>query len=346
MEIHHITRPAALQGVDDIPLPSRDAATAQALLARCPVAAATPLVHSEAIATETGVTTVWIKDERGRMGLGSFKALGAAYVIATDAQSPAGVTGHTYVTASAGNHGMSVAAGASAFGAQSVVYIAQSVPESFAGRLEEQGATVVREGATYEKSMAAAARAADDNGWQLLSDSSWPGYTERPHRLMEGYLALMAEVIAEIEDMPTHIFLQAGVGGLAASCAALAREAWGDGPRIVVVEPDAAPALHASIKAGKCVDTAGPVSDMGRLDCKTPSLIALKGLARDADDFALISEAEGQAGAGLAMVAGMPASPSGAAGLAALASLDDAQKEALGITAASRVLCVLSEGPA
>ncbi|MGB5865406.1 MAG: pyridoxal-phosphate dependent enzyme [Sulfitobacter sp.] len=344
MDILHITRPAPLTGLDDIPMPSEDAPRAQALVARCPVAAQTPLETATAIATQAGVQDVWIKDERGRMGLGSFKALGAAYVIACDAQD-GDVSVRTYVTASAGNHGLSVAAGASAFGASSVVYIAQTVPEGFANRLQDQGARVVREGDTYEDSLRAAEKAARDNEWDLLSDGSWHGYTDRPHRLMEGYTVLMAEAIAQLPDVPTHIFLQAGVGGLACACAALARQAWGDAPRIVVVEPDAAAALHGSIVAGKAVESVGPVSDMGRLDCKMPSLIALKGLARDADAFALISEEEGQAGAGLAMVAGFGSSPSGAAGVAALIALDAAQREALGVTAQSRILCVLSEGP-
>jgi diaminopropionate ammonia-lyase len=345
MEILHFTRPAQLTGLDDIPVPSDDAPRAQALVARCPVAAVTPLEPAPAIATQAGVADVWIKDERGRMGLGSFKALGAAYVIASHAQR-GDVSANTYVTASAGNHGMSVAAGALAFGATSVVYIAQTVPESFAARLEAQGAQVVREGQTYEDSLQAAEKAADANGWTLLSDGSWHGYTELPHLLMEGYTVLMAEAIAQIPQAPTHIFLQAGVGGLACACAVLARQAWGDGPRIIVVEPDAAPALHGSVKAGAAVESTGPISDMGRLDCKMPSLIALKGLARDADAFALVSEAEGQAGAGLAMVGWFASSPSGAAGIAALASLDAEQRADLDLTAQSRVLCILSEGPA
>ena len=344
MDILHVTRPAALSGLDDIPLPSNDAARPQEMLTRCPAAAQTPLIAVEVLAQEVAVGALWIKDERGRMGLGSFKALGAAYVVAHDA-SAGRAAGRTYVTASAGNHGMSVAAGAAAFGAQSVVYIAETVPEAFAQRLAAQGAKVVREGVIYEESMAAAQAAAEDNGWDLLSDSSWPGYTERPHRLMEGYLVLMAEAIAQIPAPPSHIFLQAGVGGLATACAALARTVWGDAPRIIVVEPEAAPALHGSISAGKAVETSGPVSEMGRLDCKMPSLIALKGLARDADAYALISEAEGQAGADQAQAAGLASTPSGAAGLAALCALSPDQRAALGLDGEARVLCILSEGP-
>ena len=193
--------------------------------------------------------------------------------------------------------------------------------------------------------MAAAMQAAADQGWALLSDSSWPGYTARPHRLMEGYLVLMAEAIAQMPEVPSHIFLQAGVGGLAGACAALVRDVWGDAPRIIVVEPEAAPALHGSVAAGCPVEASGPVSEMGRLDCKMPSLIALKGLARDADAYALISEQEGQAGAGTAMVAGLPSTPSGAAGISGLLALNDAQRQQLGLDATSVVFCVLSEAP-
>lgn len=327
----------------DIPLPSTDAARPQALLDRCPAAGVTPLTASPDLAARAGVAEVHVKDERDRMGLGSFKALGAAYVIAHDAEAGK-ARGQTYVTASAGNHGLSVAAGAAAFGARAVVFLADTVPESFADRLRAIGAEVRRHGAIYEESMAGAAEAATENGWILLSDSSWPGYTERPHRLMEGYLVLMQEAIDQMSEAPSHIFLQAGVGGLAAACAALARAAWGDTPRIIVVEPEAAPALYASVTAGSPQVTEGPESAMGRLDCKEPSLIALKGLARDADVFMTISEEEGEKGAAACADAGLPSTPSGAAGVAGLLAAKDAS--GFGLSATSRVLVILSEGAA
>ena len=332
-----------LAGLDDVSFPSVDANTPLQLVSRCPVASETPLVSVPAVAVRCDVGEVWIKDERNRMGLGSFKALGAAYVIAHDAAN-GDVSGVTYVTASAGNHGMSVAAGAAAFGARAVVYIAETVPESFADRLRAQGAEVVREGTIYEESMTAAAQAAEENGWQLLSDSSWPGYFDRPHRLMEGYLVLMSEAVAQMAEPPTHIFVQAGVGGLAGAVAAYARHAWGDAPHIVVVEPEAAQALKGSIEAGRATEMPGPVSAMGRLDCKEPSLIALKGLARDADSFAAITEDEGQAGAELAAETGLASTPSGAAGLSGLLAAGP-HRDAFGLTDTSRVLLFLSEGP-
>lgn len=334
-------RSRILENLEGFPFPSIEARNVTELLAHCPRAAPTPLVASAALAEQAGVQTVNVKDERARMGLGSFKALGAAYVIARDAQTGA-AKGQTYVTASAGNHGLSVAAGAAAFGARAVIFLAESVPEAFADRLREFGADIRREGDVYEASMAAAAEAAAQNGWILLSDSSWTGYVERPYVLMEGYTVLMQEAVAQLADPPTHIFLQAGVGGLAAACAAYSRSAWGDAPRITVVEPEAAPALYASVKVGAAQVTEGGVSTMGRLDCKEPSLIALKGLARDANGFMTISEMEGQKGAEACAAAGLPSTPSGAAGVAGLLALANSQTGPA-LEDDARVLVVLSE---
>jgi len=334
---------------EGIPFPAADPGPPSRLAARCPVAAETPLLQSRSLARRTGVGELWVKDERTRMGLGSFKALGAAHVIAHAATARGGdpataLKGETYVTASAGNHGLSVAAGARVFGARAVVFIAQTVPEGFARRLRDKGAQVVRAGADYEASMAAAAKAARENGWTLLSDSSWPGYTELPHRLMEGYLVLMDEAARQLPLPPTHIFLQAGVGGLAGAAAAFARARWGDAPRIVVVEPEAAPALAESIRTGRAVTAPGPVSCMGRLDCKEPSLIALKGLARDANHFATITEAEAAEAMPVLAEEGLATTPSGGAGLAALLAAGP-HRAALGLDEGSRVLAILSEEP-
>lgn len=335
------------QGID---YPSDDASKPLALLARCPAYAPTPLRSLPELARATGIAQLSVKDERGRMGLGSFKALGAAYVIADDAVQTGtdpfaeALHGITYVTASAGNHGMSVAAGAQIFGANAVIYIAETVPESFARRLAAKGAKVVREGAEYEASMAAAAKAAEVNGWRLLSDSSWQGYTDRPWRLMQGYLALMAEIADQIADAPTHVFVQAGVGGLAAAVAAFTRKAWGDAPGIIIVEPDAAPAIAASLTEGRAITTTGPVSIMGRLDCKEPSLIALKGLARDADMAVTLSDDAVARTLPRLAAHDLETTPSGGAGLAALL-LSEPHRQALRLNESSRVLAFVTEGP-
>lgn len=325
--------------------PHSDASAVTQLLSQCPAHSETPLLELNDLAKHVGVARIYAKDERGRMGLGSFKALGASHAIARCASRKVSgddwgtaLSGYTFVTASAGNHGMSVAAGARVFGAKAVIYLSEAAPQSFIERLKTFGAEPVREGATYEDSMAAAEKASVDNGWTLLSDSSWPGYTDWPYRVMEGYLAMAEEASRQFPERPTHILLQAGVGGLAAAVAAHARATWGDAPEIIVVEPDAAPALIDSIAAGKVVDTEGPVSSMGRLDCKTPSMIALAGLARDADRFVTVGEDE--VAAAIAQLAGMGAetSPSGGAGLSALLC-------GLELPSDARVLSFISEGP-
>jgi diaminopropionate ammonia-lyase len=328
------------------PFPSVDETRVEALLRHFDYDVTTPLVEVEGLAE---VDAFWVKDERGRMGLGSFKALGAAYVIARQAaevsKNPDSGTlkGRTYVTASAGNHGISVAAGARMFGAQAVVYIAETVPTAFEGRLASFGAQVVRAGTDYAASMEAASTAAKENGWTLLSDSSWEGYTDLPYTLMEGYLQMAHEAVMQCRDVPTHVFLQAGVGGLAGAVAAYVRKVWGDAPRIVVVEPQAAPALQASIRAGTCTFADGPDSTMGRLDCKEPSLIALNGLARDADDFLTVSDED--VGSRLSQMAelDLATTASGGAGMAA-AMMREVQA-AIGIGPDSRILCFLSEVP-
>ena len=310
----------------------------------CPAHAETPLINASAVAQDAGVAEVWIKDERPRMGLGSFKALGAAHVIAREASATqtddwsTALAGQTFVTASAGNHGLSVAAGARVFGAKAVVYLSETVPEAFAKRLTSYGAEVARAGETYEASMEAAEQAADENGWVLLSDSSWDGYFDIPLRVMEGYVQMSAEAATQIPAAPTHILLQAGVGGLAGAVAAHSRAVWGDQPSIIVVEPEAAPALIESVKAGRAVTSTGPVSSMGRLDCKTPSLIALAGLSRDADYFVTITEDEAAHGIAKLAKHGLATTPSGGAALAALLAGLDIGPEA-------RVLTFLSEGP-
>ncbi|TAL86960.1 MAG: diaminopropionate ammonia-lyase [Candidimonas sp.] len=338
---------------------STDPSGPEALLRRCPeMTAPTPLRDWPNLARAMNVKTLTLKDESQRMGLGSFKALGAAYVIAREAAlrtdtpdvaaSPAdmknALRGTVYVCASAGNHGLSMAAGARIFGAVAVVYLSQAIPEAFANRLRRLDAKVVRAGEDYEASMAAAAAAARDNGWILLSDSSWPSYTDLPARVMEGYLIMGVEVVNTLETPPSHIFLQAGVGGMAAAMAAFFRKRWGDSPTIVVVEPQSAAALFDSIRAGKPVRSDGPASIMGRLDCKEPSHLALAELARTADYFLTITDEESNVTVELLQQYGIETTPSGGAGVSALHHAGSHRSE-LGLSGQSRVLSFITEGP-
>lgn len=339
-----------------------DASPPLTLLARCPAAAPTPLRDLPDLARAFSIGALHLKDESGRMGLGSFKALGAAYVLAREASErldrqgrPAGagdlasaLAGRVYCCASAGNHGLSVAAGARLFGARAVIYLAEGVPEPFADRLRGAGADVRRVGADYEAAMAAATAEAERQGWVLLSDSSWPGYVALPARVMEGYLVAAAEAADALAEPPTagppsHVFLQAGVGGFAAAMAAHLRARWGETPRLVVVEPRHAPCLLESLRAGRPVRAGGPASIMGRLDCKEPSHLALGELARSADFFLALDDDACARTVALLAAHGLRTTPSGAAGVAALQHAG-ALRERLGLDGGSRVLAFLTEG--
>lgn len=323
-----------------------------AMLRLCPVYEATPLRSMPVLAEELGVGALWVKDETRRMRLGSFKALGGVFAIAqmiVDASGSADLASDsaraaaanmTFITASAGNHGLSVAAGARIFGARAIIVLGSAVPQGFADRIREAGAEVMRVDGSYENSVRHAIEAAEQNDWLLLADGSWNGYTERPALVMEGYTVLAEECRREFEksgDWPTHVYVQAGVGGLAGAVAGHIRDYWTKQPQIIVVEPDAAPCLLKSVEAGKLTRADGPESNMGRLDCKDASLIAYDALRRDADMFMTVTDENAELAARLYAGRGIGTTPSGAAPLAALKELQPGPD--------ARCLLIATEGP-
>ena len=306
------------------------------LLEVCPSYKQTPLVE---ISPLNNIRLV-VKDETNRMGLGSFKALGGIYAVAkflldqwqeencsqlpvqrlTDPQVRSWSNKFTFVCASAGNHGIAVAKGAELFNANCRVHIAHSVPTSFSQKLTMLGAVVIRSGETYDESVVAAIND-NSNAEILLADSSWPGYYHLPMLVMEGYTVIaeeMRQVFLREDNWPTHVFLQAGVGGLAAGMAFEIRKNWKQQPRIIVVEPNAAPCLFESHKLGRATSVSGPISSMGRLDCKEPSLIAFNILNQLADDFVCVSDDDANTAANFLAQNKLATTPSGAAGLAAI----------------------------
>ncbi|MRG73499.1 diaminopropionate ammonia-lyase [Alphaproteobacteria bacterium HT1-32] len=329
-----------------------DASRPLAMLKQCPVYQPTPCMTVAGLAADCGVAELYVKDESRRMRLGSFKALGGAFAVAQMISDATGETDlmsdsarqkaseMTFITASAGNHGLSVAAGARVFGARAVVVLAPTVPEGFADRIRSLNAEVVRTKGTYEDSVAYARKAADENDWLHLADGSWDGYTERPALVMEGYTVLADEcrqMFAEQGRWPTHVFLQAGVGGFAAAIAANIRDFWDEQPVIIVVEPDAAPCIRASVEADRLTRADGPVSNMGRLDCKDASLIAFESLRHDADIFMTVTEDEATAAVARYRRHGILTTESGGAPLAAVSHA--------GLPADSRCLLMVTEGP-
>lgn len=322
------------------------------MLSQCPVYQATRLFESPELASEVGVAHLHLKDESTRMRLGSFKALGGAYAVAQmisdqaqthNMESPEArqaAQGMTFMTASAGNHGLSVAAGARVFGARAVIYLSSSVPEGFANRIRSLDAEVVRVDGSYEDSVAAAKADAERDNGILLADGSWPGYIDRPALVMEGYTVLAQEcrtVFEKSGEWPTQVLLQAGVGGLAASMAAHIRRYWPEQPTITIVEPDAAPCLLESVRAQKLFHVEGPLSNMGRLDCKDASLIAFESLRHDADFFVTITDRQATEATRRLAKHGIQTTPSGAASFAALSEIE--------LEPSDRCLVIITEGP-
>lgn len=303
------------------------------MLNMCPVYTPTPIYEHSELAKLIGIQTLFIKDESKRMRLGSFKALGGAFAVAqmiSDAAktlemgslaAKSTAADMKFMTASAGNHGLSVAAGAQIFGARAVIFLSTSVPESFANRIRGMNADVVRVHGSYKDSITAAVAAAENSNGLLLADGSWNGYIERPALVMEGYTVLAEECRAKFtqeKKWPTHVLLQAGVGGLAAAIAGHIRDYWDEQPNIIIVEPDAAPCLAESFKAHQITSVTGSTSNMGRLDCKDASLIAFQSLKNDANVFMTISDDIAANASSLLTTHNIPTTPSGAAGLAAL----------------------------
>lgn len=316
-----------------------------------------------------GVRKIRLKDESDRLGLGSFKALGGSYavakmlrtLIAADLRRPVTVgdltldplvrsaaARMTITCASAGNHGLSVAAGAQKFGAQSVIWLSRDVPEDFAERLEHLGAVVRRAGMDYRQSEEAARDAANSHGWHLLADSSWPGYTQWPLEVMRGYTTLAVEAAAQWEHSndspPSHVFVQAGVGGAAASVATYLRDRWGEDFCFVVVEPARGACLLASAKAGQPTRVAGGLTDLGRLDCPDPSLLAFGQLDHLADVFMTITDDDAATAAAFLEPA-ISLSSCGAAGVAGLmvGASDPELRDALELDSSSGVLLIGTE---
>ncbi|RBW60686.1 diaminopropionate ammonia-lyase [Phaeobacter gallaeciensis] len=332
----------------------------------------TPLVSLSALAAKIGVGEIHYKHEGPRFGLGSFKALGGAYaalrVLQRELSSRLGkdvtladirngdysddCAKITLVSATDGNHGRSLAWGCKRFGAPCRIYIHAEVSEGRAQAMRELGADVIRIEGDYDDSVDLARAEAEQNGWFVVSDTSWPGYSEPPRDVMAGYSVMTREACEALGDAPTHVFLQGGVGGLAASVAAKLRQYWGDqSPRVVIVEPDMAACLYES--ARKDAPTAVNIeveTIMAGLSCGEPSEMAWDILREEATDYVTIPDSV--VGPTMRLLARplrddpvVEAGESAVAGLAALIAAQAGTTGAtLGLDSTSRVLLIGSEG--
>lgn len=350
------------------------AAKALEMLRLHPSYRVSPLRSLRGVASTAGVQSVHIKDESGRFGLGSFKSLGGAYAVVCIALEEASRVLGRVVTASElldpdvravvrnlnvgcatdGNHGRSVAAGANLAGCRANIFVHEGVSPERIAAIARFGANVVEVAGNYDDAVAEAERVCEANNWIIVSDTSWPGYERIPRLVMQGYTVMVSEILDQlVQASPTHVFLQAGVGGFAAAIAAnLTLRTGVARPKFIVVEPDRAACLFESNKVGAPIKIA-PVEPtvMAMLECYEPSMLAWEILSRlveaymtvrDADAIAAMKQLAAAENGASRVIAG----ESGGAGLAGLlaAATDPRSRELLGLDADSRVLLFNTEG--
>jgi diaminopropionate ammonia-lyase len=256
----------------------------------------TPLVRLPGLAGHLGIRDLFVKDENHRFDLKAFKILGASYAMAKCLGEVIGLADEdltfqnivarksvydhlTFVTATDGNHGRAVAWAAKQFGCSAVVYMPEGASPVRLEAIRQYGAEASVEGRNYDECVLHAQRKARKNNWTLLQDTSWEGYETVPCHIMQGYSTLITESIGpDQENLPTHVFVQAGVGSLAAAMlASLASLAGGTAPIFIVVEPEGAPCLYESIQKKKRVRIEGDLATiMAGLSCGEPSLMGLE----------------------------------------------------------------------
>jgi diaminopropionate ammonia-lyase len=351
-------------------LPEGGYARAKAEIITWPGYAPTPLVALDAIAKAAGVARLDYKDEAARFGLASFKALGGAYAvmrvlqaelakrdIAREASSADLIEGRykdatakiTVCCATDGNHGRSVAWGAQRFGAACVIFVHETVSQGRRDAIAKYGAEIRVVPGNYDDAVREAQKQADTNSWFVVSDTSYPGYTEVPRDVMQGYRLMADEAADQIGEAPTHVLIQGGVGGVAAAVSVQMRARFGAGVKLIVAEPDKADCLLASAEAGEPVTVPGDLDTlMAGLACGEPSLLAWQELERGA--FAFMSVSDESAVECMKLLAHQTppivAGESAVAGLAALllAMQEPYARGALGLGADSRVLLFGTEG--
>lgn len=333
-----------------------------------------PLVSLHGLAKRLRLGELWYKNERGRFGLGSFKALGGAYalarVLAAEVRRRGGatevssrdlasgrfraITGDVTVTsATDGNHGRSVAWGAQLFGCRCVIYIHATVSEARAAAIARYGAEVVRVRGNYDDAVRHADEQARTNGWVVVQDTAFGDYRDIPLDVTHGYGVIAHEIMQQMPEPPTHAFVQAGVGALASAICADFWIGWGTRrPFFVVVEPTKADCVLRSVAAGRPVTVGGDIETaMAGLACGEVSELAWDVLRTGVDACVAIDDGFAlDAVRALANpAAGDPsivAGETGAAGLGALLAVhdDETLRRQLALDAGSRVLLIGSEG--
>jgi diaminopropionate ammonia-lyase len=232
----------------------------------------TPLIELNKLSKELNLNKIFYKDESKRFNLKSFKALGGAYAVEKITKGNKEIT---VSTATAGNHGRSVAWGAGRLGLKCKIFISDFVSDARGQAMADLGADVIKVEGNYEKSLIECIKQSTENSWQIVQDVAWKDYIQVPKYTMAGYTVMMKEIVDQIKyDKITHIILQAGVGGMAGAMVAGVARYLENIPEIIVVEPDSAACVMESLKTGKIekIDIKRE-SLMGGMSCGEVSLV-------------------------------------------------------------------------
>ncbi len=234
--------------------------------------APTPLIELNKLSKELNLNKIYYKDENKRFDLKSFKALGGAYAVEKVTKGNKDII---VATATAGNHGRSVAWGARRLGLKCKIFISEFVSDARGKAMADLGADVVKVKGNYEKSLMECIKQSTENNWQIVQDVAWKDYMLVPKYTMAGYTVMMKEIVDQLKNEKiTHIILQAGVGGMAGAMVAGIARYLKNVPITIVVEPDSAACVMESIKSGKIekIDIKRE-SLMGGMSCGEVSLV-------------------------------------------------------------------------
>tara|TARA_B100000965_G_scaffold317103_1_gene277623 strand:- start:4335 stop:5468 length:1134 start_codon:yes stop_codon:yes gene_type:complete len=249
----------------------------------------TSLINLNKLAKKLKLNNIFYKDESKRFKLKSFKALGGAYAVE---KITSGNKKITISTATAGNHGRSVAWGSKNQGLKCKIFISSYVSENRAEVMRSFGADVIRVNGNYEDSLNECIKQSQQNNWQIVQDVAWKDYLLVPKLTMAGYSVMMKEISDQINNQKiSHIILQAGVGGMAAAMIAGISRYLDHVPQIIVVEPESAACVLASIKTGKIEKILiEKESIMGGMSCGEVSLVPWKILKNSVNYCVTISD--------------------------------------------------------
>ena len=249
---------------------------------------ATPLLTLDKLKKKLKFKNIFYKDESKRFHLKSFKALGGAYAVERISK---GKKNMVISSATAGNHGRSVAWGAKRLNLKCKIFVSQYVSKTRVHEIEKFGAEVIRVKGNYENSLEECKRLSKKSNWQIVQDVSSKNYKYIPQLTMAGYSIMIKEISKQTTHYITHIFVQAGVGGLAAGVVAGVAKYFKKIPKIIVVEPDRADCVLQSVKANKLKKIKiNRESIMGGMSCNEMSLVPWQILKKASDYCVSVSD--------------------------------------------------------